>query len=168
MLFIKNFLTTIIHDDIIRLHFNRKNKKMNFLTIKAIHIISVICWMAALLYLPRLFVYHSSNTENDEINKLFCLMEKRLINFIMTPAMVFSIISGTAMLHMDESYLHFWWMHVKLICIVLLILMHRYFMALHDAFVEGRNQKDHIFFRKINEMPTVLMIVIVFLIVLKP
>ena len=146
----------------------KPKNNMSFLTIKAIHIISIICWMAALLYLPRLFVYHSSNTKNDETDKLFCLMEKKLINVIMTPSMVFSIISGTAMLHMDESYLHFWWMHVKLICIVLLILMHRYFMFLHNAFVEGRNEKDHIFFRKINEMPTVLMIVIVFLIVLKP
>lgn len=141
---------------------------MSFLVIKALHLISVVCWMAALLYLPRLFVYHSSHVENEEINKLFCLMEKKLIKIIMVPSMVFAIISGTIMLHLDQSYLYFWWMHIKLICVIILIITHRYFISLHNAFVEGRNQKDHLFFRKINELPTVLMITIVFLIVLKP
>ena len=141
---------------------------MNFLIIKAIHVISIICWMAALLYLPRLFVYHAANIEKEELYKVFCLMEKRLIQFIMNPSMISSIISGTLMLHLDMSYMDYWWMHVKLICVVLLILMHRYFIYLYHAFVEKKNEKNQDFFRKINEMPTVLMIVIVVLIILKP
>jgi putative membrane protein len=141
---------------------------MQFLFIKAIHIISVISWMAALLYLPRLFVYHSSNGKNEEIHKMFCLMEKKLIKIIMRPAMIITIITGVAILHIDISYMDFWWMHIKLVCVVMLIITHRYFISLHNAFVSENNQKDHRFFRKINELPTVLMILIVFLIVLKP
>ncbi len=150
------------------MNFKSQFFNMNFLVVKAVHIIAIICWMAALLYLPRLFVYHSSHTNNEEINKLFCLMEKKLINIIMHPSMAISLITGTLMLHLDMSYMNFWWMHLKLICIVLLILTHRYFMSLHHAFVESRNEKNEMFFRKINEMPTVLMIIIVCLIVLKP
>lgn len=141
---------------------------MVFLTIKAIHIIAVICWMAALLYLPRLFVYHASHGQRDDIHAMFCLMENKLIKVIMTPSMIVALISGTAMLQLDSSYLDFWWMHVKLICVLMLIITHRYFMLCHQRFSEAKNQKDHEFFRKINELPTVLMILIVFLIVLKP
>ena len=141
---------------------------MNYLIVKAIHIIAIICWMAALLYLPRLFVYHASRTDNEDINKLFCLMEKKLIRIIMNPSMVISITSGTLMLYIDMSYLTFWWMHLKLLCIVMMMLTHKYFIFLHHAFIAGKNQKSEVFFRKINEMPTILMIVIVFLIVLKP
>ncbi len=141
---------------------------MQFLTIKAIHVISIICWMAALLYLPRLFVYHASHGHNEEIHQVFCLMEKKLIKVIMNPAMVSTIITGVTMLHQDISYIYFWWMQIKLACIVILIITHRYFVALHNRFVNDKNEKDHEFFRKINEVPTVLMILIVFLIVLKP
>jgi putative membrane protein len=125
---------------------------MQFLFIKAIHIISVISWMAALLYLPRLFVYHSSNGKNEEIHKMFCLMEKKLIKIIMRPAMIITIITGVAILHIDISYMDFWWMHIKLVCVVMLIITHRYFISLHNAFVSENNQKDHRFFRKINEL----------------
>ncbi len=141
---------------------------MQFLTIKAIHIISIICWMAALLYLPRLFVYHASHGNNEKIHQMFCLMEKKLIKVIMNPAMVSTIITGVAMLHQDISYIYFWWMQIKLTCIVILIITHRYFIALHNRFVNSKNERDHEFFRKINEVPTILMILIVFLIVLKP
>lgn len=141
---------------------------MQFLTIKAIHIISIICWMAALLYLPRLFVYHSLHGHNQEIHRMFCLMEKKLIKFIMRPAMILSIITGVAMLHQDISYIYFWWMHIKLASVVILILTHRYFVSLHHKFMNDKNEKNHKFFRKINELPTVIMILIVFLIVLKP
>ena len=141
---------------------------MQFLLVKATHIISVISWMAGLLYLPRLFVYHALNSKNKEIHKMFCLMEQRLIKIIMRPAMVLSILTGIAMLHIDVSYMSFWWMHIKLVCVAMLIITHRYFVSLHNAFVGDHNEKNHEFFRKINELPTVLMILIVFLIVLKP
>lgn len=141
---------------------------MQFLLVKATHIISVICWMAALLYLPRLFVYHASNSSNNEIHKMFCIMEKKLIRIIMTPAMISTIVTGIIMLHMDVSYMSFWWMHIKLTCVILLIITHRYFISLHRTFTNDKNEKSHEFFRKINELPTVLMILIVFLIVLKP
>ena len=141
---------------------------MQFLTVKAIHIISIISWMAALLYLPRLFVYHSSHGHNEEIHQMFCLMESKLIKIIMQPAMIITIITGVTILHQDISYIYFWWMHIKLACVIMLIITHRYFIVLHKRFVNHKNEKDHNFFRKINELPTVLMILIVFLIVLKP
>lgn len=141
---------------------------MNFLLVKVLHIISIICWMAGLLYLPRLFVYHAIHLKNEETHNVFCTMQDKLIKIIMNPSMVFTVISGIIMLHLEPSYLYFWWMHVKLVCIVLLIITHRYFVALHRAFLENNNQKDHKFFRQINELPTVLMIIIVTLIVLKP
>lgn len=128
----------------------------------------MISWMAALLYLPRLFVYHSSHSKTTETHEMFCLMEKKLIKIIMTPGMFATIITGVIMLHLDNFYMSFWWMHVKLVLIVFLIITHRYFIYLHRTFVDGENKRDHKFFRKINELPTVLMILIVFLIVLKP
>jgi len=141
---------------------------MEFLVLKATHIIAVISWMAALLYLPRLFVYHVLNGKNEEIHKMFCLMEKRLISIIMGPAMVITIITGVIILYLETAYISFWWMHIKLICVVILIITHRYFISLHNGFVKRQNKKDHDFFRKINELPTILMILIVFCIVLKP
>lgn len=141
---------------------------MTFLIVKAIHIIAVISWMAALLYLPRLFVYHASNSDHENMHSVFCTMERKLIKIIMNPAMIVVIVSGVLMLYFDISYLHFWWMHAKLVCILLMIVVHRYFITLHRNFVSGINDKNHSFFRKINELPTVLMILIVILIVLKP
>ena len=141
---------------------------MNYLVVKAVHIIAIICWMAALLYLPRLFVYHSSRTDNEEVNNLFCLMEKKLIRIIMNPSMIISVISGSLMIYIDMSYLTFWWMHLKLLAILMMLGTHKYFIAVHRSFVGGSNTKSEIFFRKINEVPTILMIIIVFLIVLKP
>lgn len=123
--------------------------------------------MAALLYLPRLFVYHTMNIDKPEVYKVLSLMEKKLIKIIMNPAMVLSVASGIFLLYLDMSYLNFWWMHLKLLCVLFMIIVHRYFIYLHQLFIADKNQKDHLFFRKINEIPTVLMIIIVFLIVLK-
>ncbi len=129
---------------------------------------AIISWMAALLYLPRLFVYHSLNGKNEEIHKMFCVMEGKLIKIIMNPAMLITIITGGLMIYIDISYVSFWWMHLKLLLVIFLIITHRYFISIHNTFINGKNTKDHSFFRKINELPTVLMILIVFLIVLKP
>ncbi len=141
---------------------------MSFLIMKAIHIIAVISWMAALLYLPRLFVYHASHSQTEETHDMFCLMEKKLIKIIMTPAMFITLITGAAILHIDSTYMNFWWMYVKLIVVVFLIITHRYFVFLYNTFADKKNEKDHQFFRKINELPTIFMVLVVFLIVLKP
>jgi len=146
----------------------KKNLYMQFLIVKAIHVVAMISWMAALLYLPRLFVYHASNGSNKDIHNMFCTMERKLIKIIMNPAMLITVVTGCLMLYIDISYLDFWWMHLKLLLVVLLIITHRYFISIYKSFVNEKNEKDHIFFRKINELPTVLMILIVFLIVLKP
>jgi putative membrane protein len=124
--------------------------------------------MAALLYLPRLFVYHASHGSNKEIDKMLSVMESKLIKIIMNPAMLVTIITGGIMIYIDISYVTFWWMHLKLLLVIFLIITHRYFIWIHSTFINGKNNKDHTFFRKINELPTVLMILIVFLIVLKP
>jgi putative membrane protein len=139
-----------------------------FLLVKAWHIISVIAWMAALLYLPRLFVYHSLHQDQVELSKVFLLMEKRLIRIIMTPGLISTTITGLFLLHTMPDYMTFSWMQLKLFLVCLMFVVHYYFMHLHKTFVAGINTKNDKFFRIINELPTIIMVVIVVLVVLKP
>ena len=141
---------------------------MSFLVVKAIHVISIICWVAALLYLPRLFVYHASNSQDEKIHSVFCLMERKLITIIMNPSMSISVLSGALMLYIDISYMSFWWMHVKLLCVLFLICTHFYLILAYKRFENHSNTQSHKFFRMLNEIPTIIMIIIVFLIILKP
>jgi putative membrane protein len=139
-----------------------------FLLVKAWHIISVIAWMAALLYLPRLFVYHSLHQDQVELSKVFLLMEKRLIRIIMTPGLISTILTGLFLLHSMPDYITFYWMQLKLFLVFLLSIVHCYFIHLYKTFVAGVNTKNDKFFRIINEIPTIIMVVIVILVVLKP
>jgi putative membrane protein len=140
----------------------------SFLLIKALHIIAFVSWMAALLYLPRLFVYHSLHQDKIEFRQVFSLMQQRLIKIIMTPALIITLFTGILLLHLEPSYLAFWWMKIKLLAVTFMVITHCYFVVLHRDFTNGKNSKSHVFFRKINELPTVLMITIILLIVLKP
>lgn len=137
-----------------------------YLGVKSLHVIAVISWMAGLLYLPRLFVYHTENKENNSIYSLFLVMERRLYRYIMTPALVVSWLSGLIMMVSSSWYLS-GWMHTKLLLVLLMSGFHFYLGRLHTDFVSRISGKSSKFFRLINEIPTLLMIGIVILVIYK-
>jgi len=143
---------------------------MNFyLTYKALHLISVISWMAGLLYLPRIFVYHSETNNNKAQSETFKLMERRLYFYIMNPAMILSWVFGFLLIHSQglES-LGFLWMQIKLGLVTILTAYHFYLLIFLKDFQYDMNTKSSKFFRIINEMPTILLIIIMFVVVFKP
>lgn len=136
-----------------------------FLAMKSLHIIAVISWMAGLLYLPRLFTYHCQAKEGSQMDKTFQLMEKKLLRFIMNPAMIASFIFGLGMIHFI-GFGH-GWLHVKLFLVILLAAFHGFLAKCRQDFIKGKNKHAQKFYRIINEVPTVLMIIIVFLVIFK-
>ena len=134
--------------------------------IKALHIISVISWMAGLLYLPRLFVYHCDAEAGSKMDETFKTMERRLYNFIMAPAMLATWAFGLWL--MSFTGFNHSWLHAKLLLVAILTLIHFYFGYLLKAFAQGQNKKPKKFFKLINELPTLLMIGIVLLAIIKP
>lgn len=138
-----------------------------YLWLKAIHVIAIISWMAGLLYLPRLFVYHCDVHPKSETSATFKIMERRLIKAIMTPAMVLAWGLGLTMA-VDGDLFSQHWFHVKLLAVVGMTAAHFYLARCKTAFAEDRNSKPQKFFRILNEVPTLLMIVIVILVIVKP
>jgi len=135
--------------------------------IKALHILAVISWMAGMLYLPRLFVYHAGIARGSEASETFKTMERRLLKGIMNPAMIVTWLSGLYIAY-AFGYFRAPWLHAKLGLVVLLSAFHGYLVGRVRAFAEDRNDKSQRFYRFINEVPTLLMIVIVVLVVVKP
>ncbi len=142
---------------------------MNFyLLYKSLHLISVISWMAGLLYLPRIFVYHAEN-KDDPQSKTFKIMERKLYNYIMMPAMILSWVFGLLLIHsLGFSIFSELWMQIKTVSILLLTHYHFYLGKHLRMFAQNNNNKSSKFFRVINEVPTILLIVIVFVVVFKP
>ena len=140
-----------------------------YLTFKALHLIAVISWMAGLLYLPRIFVYHSETIENKQQSETFKLMEKRLYFYIMNPAMILSWIFGILLIYTQgiES-LVFLWMKIKVGLVIILTAYHFYLLIFIKDFQMDINTKTSKFFRIINEVPTILLIIIIFVVVFKP
>ena len=139
-----------------------------YLLFKSLHLIVVISWMAGLLYLPRIFVYHSENN-NEIITKVFKTMERKLYYFIMTPAMTLSWVFGLVLIHeIGFNQLASLWLQLKLIFVVLLTGYHFYLGSLLNLFKFDQNKKTSKFYRYINEIPTLLLILIVFLVIFKP
>lgn len=138
-----------------------------FLEVKAFHIVSIIAWMAGLFYFPRLLVYHRQNLHNPEITAVFKVMEERLYKIIMVPAMIFSLISGVILANVTLAWSSKW-MHLKLLAVISLLIFH--FMLNHWRQSLATNNCHHSekFFRIINEIPTVLLIIIVVSVILKP
>lgn len=130
------------------------------------HIISIISWMVGLFYLPRLFVYHCG-VKNSETDSIFILMESRLARIIMIPAMLSSWFFGLALAFWSGSWKEMWFL-VKFLLVVGLTFFHIKLSVWRKAFFSHKNTHSEGFFRKINEVPTVFMIVIVFLVVFKP
>ena len=137
------------------------------LWIKSLHVIAVMSWMAGLLYLPRLFVYHCAAPVGSVQSETFKVMERRLLKAIMTPAMIVSWICGLLMLA-QPGMMSGGWIHVKLAMVLGLSAAHGAMAGWTRAFAEDRNQKTHRYFRIANEVPTLLMIVIVVLVIVKP
>ncbi len=138
-----------------------------YLWLKALHIIAVIAWMAGMLYLPRLFVYHTTAKPGSELSETFKTMEFRLLTFIMLPAMIVTWIVGIVLL-LQGQWLGAGWMHAKLLAVVAMTILHGLFAHWVNEFRFDRNRHAQKFYRIINEIPTVLLIVIVVLAVVKP
>ena len=140
-----------------------------YLLFKSLHLISVISWMAGLLYLPRIFVYHAENSDDKKISDVFKVMEKKLYFYIMTPAMILSWIFGLLLIHsIGFQQLGQKWMVLKIIFVILLTLYHFYLGKNLNQFKFDQNTNSHKFYRLINEIPTILLILIVFVVVFKP
>ena len=140
-----------------------------YLLFKSLHLISVISWMAGLLYLPRIFVYHSQNNTQQIISEVFKVMEKKLFFYIMTPAMILSWIFGLILIHeIGFDKLGQTWMILKLIFVTLLTFYHFYLGRILRQFREDSNTHTHKFYRLINEIPTLLLILIIFVVIFKP
>ena len=139
------------------------------LYVKAFHIIAIIAWMAGLLYLPRLFVYHAGAAKNSELSQTFKIMERRLLRFITTPAMIAAWVLG---LWLAFSGLIDWradgWFHLKLALVILLSAFHGLLAKWTKDFAADRNTRSARFYRIANEVPTILMIAIVILVVVRP
>lgn len=140
-----------------------------FLWVKALHIISVMAWMAGMLYLPRLFVYHCDAEPGSDKSETFKIMERRLLRAIINPAMILSVIFGTIMLlSFDSEIWRDGWLHTKLLAVFFMFGIHGMMSRWRKDFEADRNQKSPKFFRYMNEVPTVLMIIIVIMAVVKP
>jgi protoporphyrinogen IX oxidase len=135
--------------------------------VKALHIIAVIAWMAGMLYLPRLFVYHCAAEVGSKQSETFKLMERRLLRAIVNPAMIVTWLAGLYLAWAGHWFAATW-LHAKLLLVVILSGVHGFFARWVKDFAADRNQRSQKFYRIVNEVPTLLMIGIVILVVIKP
>ena len=141
----------------------------SYLLFKSLHLIAVVSWMAGLLYLPRIFVYHVENKEKKDATEIFEVMEKRLFFYIMRPAMIFTWIFGLILIYLNgiEIFSQFW-MQLKFILIILLSIFHEYLGQCIYSLKNNTNTKSSKYFRIINEIPTILLILVIFIVIFKP
>jgi len=140
---------------------------MLYLWIKSFHVIAVISWMAGMLYLPRLFVYHAGSTPGSGQWETFKVMERRLLRFIMGPAMGVTWILGIVLV-LQGQWLGAGWFHAKIVLVVVMSIVHGLFSHWANDFAHDRNPRSQKFYRIANEIPTAILIVIVILAVVKP
>ena len=142
----------------------------SYLLFKSLHLIAVISWMAGLLYLPRIFVYHVENKEKKEATDIFEVMEKRLFFYIMRPAMLFTWIFGLILIYLNGGVEIFFqlWIQIKIVLVVLLSAYNDYLGKCLKSLKNNTNTRSSKFFRIINEIPTVLLIFIIFVVIFKP
>ena len=143
-----------------------------YLLFKSIHLIAVISWMAGLLYLPRIFVYHSEAVQSnkpEDLMSTFKVMERRLFIYIMNPAMIISWIFGVLLIHtIGMDNFGFLWLQLKLLFVIILTIYHFFLFQCLRKFAEKNNTYSPKFYRIINEIPTVLLIGIILVVVFKP
>lgn len=135
--------------------------------IKALHVIAVIAWMAGMLYLPRLFVYHCDVSQDSPQSETFKIMERRLLKAIINPAMIVTWLAGLWLVWYGGWYLAPWF-HAKFVLVLIMSAIHGLYTRYVREFAEDRNTRSQKFYRIINELPTVLMIGIVILVIVKP
>jgi putative membrane protein len=141
----------------------------SYLLFKSLHLIAVISWMAGLLYLPRIFVYHVENKKKKEATAIFEAMEKRLYFYIMRPAMIFTWIFGLILIYLNGIEIFFQlWMQIKIVLVILLSAYNNYLGKCLLSLKNNTNSRSPKFFRIINEIPTIALIFIVFLVIFKP
>lgn len=138
-----------------------------YLWIKALHLISVVTWFAALFYLPRLFVYHAM-AEDQTSRDRFKIMERKLYRGIMTPSMIAVLVFGFWLLYLNPGLMKGGWMHAKLALVFLLIGYHHMCLAYMKKFERDANAKGHVFYRWFNEVPVIILIAVICLAVVKP
>ena len=140
-----------------------------YLLFKSLHLIAVISWMAGLLYLPRIFVYHVENYQKKETTEIFETMERKLYFYIMRPAMLISWLFGVLLIYQIgfESFSQLW-LQLKIFFVIILTAYHEYLGKCLTSLKDGSNSKSSRFFRIINEIPTILLILIVFIVIFKP
>jgi putative membrane protein len=141
----------------------------SYLLIKSLHLIAVVSWMAGLLYLPRIFVYHVENKEKKEVTAIFEVMEKKLFYYIMRPAMIFSWIFGIILIYLNGIEIFFQlWIQIKIVLVILLSIYNDYLGKCLVSLKNNSNTKSSKFFRIINEIPTIILIFTVFLVIFRP
>ena len=141
----------------------------SYLLFKSLHLIAVISWMVGLLYLPRIFVYHVENSEKKEATEIFETMEKRLYFYIMRPAMIATWLFGVILIYINglDIFAQLW-MHIKLALVIFLTIYHEYLGICLKSLKLKTNTKTSKFFRIINEVPTIILIFIIFIVIFKP
>lgn len=139
-----------------------------YLWLKALHLISMVAWMAGMFYLPRLFVYHTTAPAGSEQSETFKVMERKLLKIIINPAMIATWAFGLLMLIAQPIWLEQGWMHVKLTALIGLSVFHMMLVRWRRTFANDANQRSQRFYRLANEIPTVLLIIVVFMAVLRP
>ncbi|GAB4162447.1 MAG: protoporphyrinogen oxidase HemJ [Rickettsiaceae bacterium] len=139
-----------------------------FLWYKAVHVIAVISWMAAMLYMPRLFVYHTSAEVGSDMDKMFQTMEIRLLRVIMNPAMIITYIFGLLIAYIYGMEALGVWFHVKMLVVAGLTVFHGFLAKWRKDFAQGNNKHSEKFYRLVNEVPTFLMVVAVIMVIVKP
>jgi len=143
-----------------------------YLLFKSIHLIAVISWMAGLLYLPRIFVYHSEavqNNKSEDLMETFKVMERRLLLYIMNPAMILSWIFGVLLIHtIGMDNFGYFWLQLKLVFVIILTIYHFFLFQCLRKFAEDSNSFSPKFYRIINEIPTILLIGVILVVVFKP
>ena len=148
------------------------NKMNTYLLFKSIHLIAVISWMVGLLYLPRIFVYHSEaiqNNKSKDLTETFKIMQRRLFIYIMNPAMIISWIFGMLLIHtIGMDNFEYLWLQLKLLFVIILTIYHFFLFQCLRKFAEDNNSYSSKFYRIINEIPTILLIGIVLIVVFKP
>ncbi|MCE0733608.1 MAG: protoporphyrinogen oxidase HemJ [Pseudomonadota bacterium] len=141
-----------------------------YLWFKALHLIAMVTWFAALFYLPRLYVYHAMARDRGEQQAIdhFLVMERKLYRGIMTPSMIAVLLFGGIMLVLNPGWLAQGWIHAKLLLVALLVGYHHVCLIYLKQFAEARCKRGHVFFRWFNELPVIALLIIIFLAVLKP
>ena len=140
-----------------------------YLLFKSLHLIAVVSWMAGLLYLPRIFVYHVENLEKKEVIDIFETMERRLYFYIMRPAMIATWLFGVVLIYINGlDIFSQLWMHIKLALVIFLTIYHEYLGICLKSLKLKNNTKTSKFFRIINEVPTIILILIIFIVIFKP